>query len=158
MSETGSLPLRVSAPRPRIHVVGLVLGFDNRILIRGPGAVIDHAGSSGPAEVSSQMEPVWDFPRGWVMSAESPEAAMRRICQSLVGLSVEIDIGQPPLEATVDSERAELRYFFCGATGAPRDVREPADCRWVTLEELSVLPMHPMHQPVVAWLIDQERS
>lgn len=155
-----------------IHVVGLVQRFDNRYLIRrlapeapeAPAtcATPDARDTSNLSDRHASVAAVdpaasaatWDFPRGWATPGESAEAAMRRVGAEAIGAPIEVDVGQPPLAAVVDGQRAELRYFFCGIAGSWRDIVSATDVAWVDLAELAALPKHLIHQQVVAWLTD----
>jgi hypothetical protein len=103
-----------------------------------------------------EAERVWLFPRGVVREDESPEAAMRRITRDDIGLSVEIVVGQPPLEVESGGERFEIRYFFCGVIQGEVRPGPYVEVRWVLRAHLQEYDFDAASKPVAEWLVESE--
>jgi len=97
---------------------------------------------------------VWQFPRGKVNPDESPEAAMRRIARSDLGVEVEIVVGQPPFMAHVDGDDAEVRYFFCGINAGDPRPGPYEELRWVSKGHLREYDFDAVSEPVATWLLE----
>lgn len=96
---------------------------------------------------------LWCFPRGLAEPNESPEAALRRIVRTQLGLEVEVEVGQPPLVEPIEGRETELRYFFCGVAGGEADPGPYAEMRWVSRGHLREYEFDGASQPVVEWLL-----
>lgn len=131
--------------RPRtILVAAIIERVDNHLLIALP---MDEASAARK----------WQFPRGLMREKESPEAAMRRIAQEKLGLSVDIVIGQPPLACEVDGQTIEIRYFFCGVMQSETTPGPYAEILWIPKVHLLEYDFDAPSQPVVEWILN-ERS
>lgn len=128
-------------PSCEILVVGIIQRFDNRYLIT--------RARDGAADTA------WTFPTGAVSSGESPEEAMRRVAETLLGMRIEIAIGQPPVEAIVAGKRSILRYYLCGLLEEWSGFSTIDLVRWATRSELRSLPFIAYQREVVAWLQEQ---
>lgn len=107
-----------------------------------------------PAVVRDE-DRVWIFPRGRVNVNEAPEAAMRRIAKSDLGISVEVLVGQPPFLVQVNGEEAEMRYFYCAIDeGEPR-AGPYEELRWVSKPHLREYDFDGASEPVAQWLLEQ---
>ena len=129
---------RARTPR---YAAGIVERPDNHILI-------------ATSEGSAATERLWHFPRGAVAPDESPEAAIRRIAEDELGLTIEIVVGQPPLRCRIDGKEAELRYFFCGIITGEARSSSTAELRWVSRAHLREYDFDAPSQPVVGWLLE----
>ena len=131
------------ARRPRLRRVAaaIIERHDNHYLI---------------ARRAETVERVWLFPRGVVKDGESPETAMRRISVDDIGLTVEIMVGQPPLEIESDGERFEIRYFFCGVIQGEARPGPYAEVRWVPKTHLREYDFDGASKPVAEWILENE--
>ena len=95
----------------------------------------------------------WEFPGGRVQQNESPEAAMRRLCRTLIGAEVELQQGQPPFVHNFGTHSITFRYFIVGI--AREEVAPPtaAEMRWVQLGQLRDYVFDTPTQQVVDWLL-----
>lgn len=132
--------MSLTARRP-LYVAAIIERFDNHMLI-ARGA----RGADGTA--------LWFFPRAPANPGESPEAAMRRVAQELLGIEIEIVVGQPPLVEQVDGVSAELRYFFCGVILGEPQAREGGELRWVPKAHLREYEFDPPSRIVAEWLLE----
>jgi 8-oxo-dGTP pyrophosphatase MutT (NUDIX family) len=127
-------------PRRSPFVASIIERANNDILIalaRGPDAVLRH----------------WQFPRGRARPDESPEAAMRRVARELLGILVEVIVGQPPVPARIDGEEVEVRFFFCGvADGEPRP-EQFVELAWIHKAHLREYEFDAVSKPVVDWML-----
>ncbi|GMU24307.1 MAG: hypothetical protein AMXMBFR13_43810 [Phycisphaerae bacterium] len=107
-----------------------------------------------PAE---PYEGKWSFPGGPVERGEAPESALRRALDSLLGLNVDILVGQPPFDQPWDEVMTRWRFFFC--EGAARDVHNKhfAEVRWVPVQSLREYEFEPVSQQVVDWILEESR-
>jgi len=100
---------------------------------------------------------LWRFPRGLVHGDESPEGGIRRLCREAIGLNVEVVVGQPPLILEIDGQECELRYFFCGIISGEARPGLFQEIRWVSHAHLREYDFDPPSQPVVDWILEQNR-
>lgn len=98
--------------------------------------------------------PPWEFPGGPLRERESPEAALRRHCGELLGVRLEIHLGQPPFVFDYGSHSVTYRYFFCGCLGRPAALG-CAEVRWVLGGQLREYLFEPASQQVVDWLLEE---
>jgi len=132
----------MARPRQRpIQVAAILERHDNHVLI------------ALAAEGDVCVRP-WCFPRGPARLDESPEAAMRRVAQDQLGVSVEIVVGQPPLPAELDGEQVDVRYFFCGLVTGEVSRGPYAEIRWVPRGHLREYAFDAASTPVVDWLLE----
>jgi 8-oxo-dGTP diphosphatase len=100
----------------------------------------------------------WEFPGGPLEANESPEAALRRWCRSLLHIELEIILGQPPFVYGPGAQRVTYRFYLCHiASGEP----EPAgvgELRWVLGAQLRDYVFAPAMQQVVDWIAEEARS
>lgn len=96
----------------------------------------------------------WQFPRGTILDKEIPETAMRRIMNRLLSVEIEIVIGQPPILESVEGERVEIRYFFCGLVSGEPSPGDFEEIRWVHRIHLSEYDFDEASHPVTQWLLD----
>ena len=124
-----------------VYAAGIVERFDRCALIVLPK-------SPGGARL-------WRFPRGPVLPSESPEAAMRRIARTTLGLGVEVLVGQPPIVTVLDGQEITMRYFFCGVGRG--EVRSDVyrESRWVSRAHLREYEFEESCRPVVEWLLQE---
>ena len=100
------------------------------------------------------LSPVWQFPRGAVKPGESSEGAMRRIAREILGVDVEVVVGQPPFVEVVDGVRYELRYFFCGIIRGEIMGDDQDTLRWISKAHLREYDFDALSRPVAEWLLD----
>ena len=127
--------------RPQ-YAAALIERFDNRILIAKLAA----------ADEEERVQRRWVFPRGLVLEGESPEAAMRRIARTQLGVKVEIVVGQPPILASIDADEVEVRYFFCGIISGEPKPGPYAEVHFTTRKHLAEYDFDPAAAPVADWL------
>ena len=124
-----------------VYAAGVLERFDHHVLI----ALASH----------DEAQPRhWQFPRGLILPKETPETSMRRIMDQLLGVEVEIVIGQPPIEGSVNGERVLMRYFFCGLLSGEPAAGDFEEIRWVHRIHLSEYDFDEASQPVTQWLLD----
>src|SRR5262245_3701262 len=105
---------RIQIPR---YVAGIVEDAHDQYLIALPQ--------------TDSSERLWQFPRALARADESAEAAMRRVASELLGLTVEVIVGQPPIQGSIDGQLFEFRYFFCGVLSGEAKSSSLAELRWV---------------------------
>jgi len=106
-----------------------------------------HAGDEQP----------WEFPGGRIRRNEPPEAGLRRLCRALLGIEINIVLGQPPFDYSFGTHRVRYRYYICGVR---RHEAAPAACgeaRWVLMEQLREYVFDAPTQQVVDWLLEKPR-
>ena len=81
---------------------------------------------------------------------------MRRVAREDMGLTLEIVVGQPPLELESGGERFEIRYFFCGVIHGEARPGPYAEVRWVSRAHLREYDFDAASKPVVEWLVENE--
>jgi len=95
---------------------------------------------------------LWEFPAGRVQPGESPEAALRRIAESKLGVKLAIEIGQPPFVQQRSRQIITFRYFLCHITaGQARPIRY-TEVRWVEPGQLCEYHFEPAARQVAEWL------
>lgn len=131
-----------SAGAPPLYVAALIERANNDLLI----------GLRVPGEDSPRL---WSFPRGLANENETPEAAIRRVALELLGIPVEIVVGQPPITANVDGREALLRYFFCGVVSGEPSSRGYNELRWIPKAHLREYEFDSASQQVANWLVER---
>lgn len=126
----------------RRYAAGIIEDADEQYLIALP---------RGPENAAR----LWQFPRATLKPGESPEAGMRRIASEILGVTVEVIVGQPPIPAELDGTKGELRYFFCGIIEGMPALKHFAEVRWVTTGHLREYEFDAASQPVVDWLLEK---
>ena len=96
----------------------------------------------------------WDFPQCPVLPGESVEAAARRLGDTLLGMSLEVDVGMPPIDTRLGERVVVLRYVFCGILGERPGFVPPVSTKWVPKAELNAVSTDPLHRDVVRWLVE----
>lgn len=139
-------PSRKSARRleRQVFSIGLIERHDNHFLIVLPS-------TDDPADSHA---PRWSFPSGAAEPGESPEAAMRRVAKTKLGMHVEIVVGQPPVRDTLDGQEVELRFFFCGLITEEPTAGHYAETRWVLKGQLRDYEFEEWSQWVADWLLE----
>jgi len=127
--------------RKPLYVSGIIERFDNHVLIALPLQA---------DELSRQ----WQFPRGLAAPDETPEAAMRRLAGSELGVGVEIVVGQPPLAVAIEGQTVELRYFICGLTHGEPACGPYKEIRWIPRLHLREYEFDDLSRDVAVWLAD----
>lgn len=125
----------------RMIAAAVVERFDNHLLIALPS--------------SEDAKREWLFPRAAVEEDESPESGVRRCCRHLLGLSVEVVVGQPPLRFEIDGVACDVRYFFCGVVSGEATAGPYAEVRWVPHGHLREYDFDPVSRPVADWLLEE---
>lgn len=102
----------------------------------------------------THMAGLWEFPGGKIEDGESPEEALGRELTEELG--IEADVGRPLTFAVHREEDLEiLLLFYEAAIGSGEPVSlEGQEIRWVSPEELDLLPMPPADQGVIALLTE----
>lgn len=96
----------------------------------------------------------WEFPGGPLRANESPEAGLRRIIRDLLGVSVEIIQGQPPVAHAFGAHTVTYRYYLCGVGRLEPTALGVSELRWVLRKQLcEYVFAEPMRQ-VVDWLLE----
>ena len=106
-----------------------------------------HAGDEQP----------WEFPGGRVQRSESPEAGLRRLCRALLGIEINIVLGQPPFDYRFGTHRVRYRYYLCGVRRQDAAPSACAEARWVLMEQLREYVFDAPTQQVVDWLLEKPR-
>lgn len=127
-------------PRRKIVSVGVIENSRHEFLIVLPS----------PDPVATR---VWQLPRGAAKPGESPEAAMRRIASDRWGLSVEIDVGQPPLVEDVDGESVEVRCFFCTIRSGSASAPPHEEIRWITRAHFREYTFDSLSTKIIEWIL-----
>jgi hypothetical protein len=102
---------------------------------------------------TESQERLWQFPRELAKPEESSESAMRRVAAELLGLTVEVIVGQPPIQGSINGQLYEFRYFFCGVLSGDARSSSLAELRWVSLSHLREYDFDVVSKPVVDWLL-----
>lgn len=132
-----------SSTAPLAYAVGIVERYDNHLLIL---LTDTHA--------NTESQRLWQFPRGPIAPEETPEVAMRRIAVDLLGLEVEIIVGQPPVPCWLDGKEVELRFFFCSPVEGEAHTDDPVELRWVPKAHLREYDFDVASQPVADWILE----
>jgi len=119
-------------------------------------ALIERQGSHLIVRTRPGEDVPWALPGGVLAPGESPEAGLRRCCRAQLGLEVDVQIGQPPLEQVIDGQTVRFRYFMCGPGDQPPQPCGVAELRWVLTGQLREYVFEPVDQQVVNWLLDVE--
>jgi 8-oxo-dGTP pyrophosphatase MutT (NUDIX family) len=96
----------------------------------------------------------WCFPSGPIEEGEAPEAALRRVVQNLIGISVRVVWGQPPFDQEWDDVTCRWRFFFCETTDSRVHNDYFAQIRWVPEGALREYDFDPVTQRVVDWMLE----
>lgn len=123
------------------YAVGIVERYDNHLLILLTETHVD-------------SPRLWQFPRGPIAPKETPEDGMRRIASELLGLEVEIVVGQPPVPCSLDGTEVQLRCFFCSPVEGEAHTDEPVELRWVPKAHLREYDFDAASQPVADWILE----
>ena len=95
---------------------------------------------------------LWEFPGGTLETGESLEACTKREMKEELGIEVKVGEKVAIFEDEVPDLKINVHLFRCHIlNGSPL----PLDCqavRWVTLEELSLLPLAQVDQKILKWL------
>jgi ADP-ribose pyrophosphatase YjhB (NUDIX family) len=97
----------------------------------------------------------WEFPGGKIRHSESPEAALRRHCRGLLGIEIELLIGQPPFVFNFGSHTIRFRYYVCNVAREEPLPQGVADVRWVNRGQLRDYCFDAPGQQVVDWLLEE---
>lgn len=80
---------------------------------------------------------------------------MRRIATEQLDLTIEIVVGQPPLQETIDGKEVELRYFFCGVITGEQSTGVYEEVRWISKSHLREYDFSAELAPVIEWLLER---
>jgi ADP-ribose pyrophosphatase YjhB (NUDIX family) len=120
------------------------------------GASGPRASTSGDQGEDADWQPTeWMFPRGPVHADESPEAAMRRLARDVLGITVEIVIGEAPVRAVIAGRDVQLRCFLCGVVDGEAASSIYAELRWVLKPRLREYEFDAVTRPIVDWLLEE---
>jgi ADP-ribose pyrophosphatase YjhB (NUDIX family) len=95
----------------------------------------------------------WRLPCGMADPGESPEAAMRRVASDRCGITIDIEVGQPPLVETMDGETVEVRCFFCTIRGGDAVARGDAEIRWIARAHFREYAFDPLSSRIIDWIL-----
>lgn len=102
---------------------------------------------------------LWEFPGGRAEPRESPEAALRRHCRTLLGTEIELQVGQPPFRHDFGDREVTYRYYECGIQTGSLRPPQTVELRWVLPAQLADYTFDAPAQAVVNWLQNSgERS
>ncbi len=76
---------------------------------------------------------------------------MRRVAREKVGLTIAIDVGQPPLAGVYQGTPAVWRYFLAGVVDGEAQPLGYAEVRWVAKTQLGECDLAPSMKPIVEW-------
>lgn len=119
-------------------------------------ALIEQQGSHLIVRTRPGEDVPWELPGGVLAPGESPEAGLRRCCREQLGIAVDVQIGQPPIEHVIDGQTVRFRYYMCGLGDEPPQQRGVAELRWVLTAQLRDYVFGPVDQQVINWLLDVE--
>jgi mutator protein MutT len=97
----------------------------------------------------------WEFPGGRLEGRESPEAALRRICNDQLGIELEFVQGQPPFVYNFGTHSVTYRYYFCRVAKGKMRARGAGELRWVRSGQLREYVFDAPTQQVVDWLLEE---
>lgn len=100
------------------------------------------------------MAGLWEFPGGKLEHGESPEAAVVRELREELGIVVDLaDLSAACFASEPLDGRPLLLlvYMLRRWAGEPRALHA-ADLRWVSVEDLTALPMPPADRPLLPLL------
>lgn len=96
---------------------------------------------------------VWEFPGGVAEPKESPEAALRRWCKGLLGVTINFVYGQPPFQHNFGTHVVTYRYYECRLNSGQPQTSGCAEVRWVLAPQLRDYVFDEPTQGVVDWLL-----
>jgi A/G-specific adenine glycosylase len=140
---TGSperFPERKKLPRiPHYHVaVG--------VTVRGGRILVQRRAERG------LLGGLWEFPGGKVESGETPEAALEREFAEELSLAVRVVRSLARVKHAYSHFRVTLHPFVCTVRAARPKPRMGQEWRWVTAEELALLPCPKANKKIFALL------
>jgi 8-oxo-dGTP diphosphatase len=97
----------------------------------------------------------WTFPSGPAEQGETPESALRRTLERLLGIKVRIVCAQPPFDHTWDEAMCRWRFFFCDGSGCEVKNEHYLEVRWVPRASLREYDFDPVSQQVANWLLSE---
>jgi len=122
-------------------VAAALIGESGRILLqqRAPGR---------------SMAGLWEFPGGKVEPEETAEAALVREIAEELGVTLDEKALIPACFASADvsGRRMILLLYICRSWRGQPAPLDAAALRWVTLDEMSGLPMPPADEPLIPLL------
>jgi mutator protein MutT len=128
------VPESRSTPR-HLVVTAAVIENDGRFLVtRRPGGV--------------HLEGLWEFPGGKCEEGESHAASLEREILEELDTAIIIDREVFSVVHSYPDRVVELHFFACRLTGHPRAVLGQ-EMRWVSREELRILPFPPADEELI---------
>jgi 8-oxo-dGTP diphosphatase len=123
---------------PRIVVTAAVIEKDGKFLVtRRPDGV--------------HLEGLWEFPGGKCEGGESHVASLEREIVEELDAAIVVDREVFSIEHIYADRVVELHFFACRLGGEPRAVLGQ-EMRWVSREELRMLPFPPADQQLIEML------
>lgn len=95
---------------------------------------------------------LWEFPGGKMEPGESPAQAARRELLEECDVQVELECVLDAVYCEYDIRTVVLHPVLCRWKAGEAKPLGSAECRWVTLDELSSLAMPPVNASIVAAL------
>jgi 8-oxo-dGTP diphosphatase len=132
-----SRAVELTSPSAIDVVVGIVLDSSRRVLV-----------AQRPA--GKPMAGLWEFPGGKLEPREEAFAGLRRELNEELGIDVQS--AEPFFERRFDYPDWSVRLDVWWVSAYSRTVRsaEGQPLQWVTADDLTVLPILPADQPIVA--------
>ena len=118
-------------------------------------ALLERSGQHLIIRPRSGEDTPWEFPGGRCRPAESPEAALRRLCREQLDIEVELLVGQPPFEHGFGTHTVRYRFYQCAISSGEPAARGVAEIRWVTTQQLRDYIFDPVMQQVADWLVER---
>jgi hypothetical protein len=111
-------------------------------------------GEDGSILMVRQGQARWCFPSGPRVPAESHEAAIRRVVHALLGVSLEIHTGQPPVTGEHAGRKALYRFFLGCISGGELKPTGGLEAAWMSGESTRHLELDPLTRQVANWYLD----
>jgi 8-oxo-dGTP diphosphatase len=120
-----------------LHVVGAAIIQDGRCLVAQRGPTMSLAGK-------------WEFPGGKVEAGEEPQAALVREIAEELGLQIDVGVLLGSGSAQVGSLVVHLDVHAATITSGVLALREHAQVRWATSDQISHFDWAEADVPCVA--------